>query len=238
MVEAMGKRALLVFAVAAGLALTSAPARSQLSAFEFPLPVSTRAVGGKYLVRWDDRFVSPLDTGLYSISWYYSATGRQEDRKRLITTFRDDFSNGFRANWTPQGQFIFDWDVRQERGGDRRFLVAPKLAGPALSKDGFPANMVVSVLVRPVGIKPEFSLAVNVQPNGRGYEVQNVGDTIRVMQNGRQLANGQQRLLRVAPNDWYWYEIGILSKHRSKEVEILMSPCKWNRSIVESIDRK
>lgn len=222
----MGKtlrtRAFLLFAASAvGLILSASPARSQLGSFDFPAPPSTRAVGGSYLVRWEDRFVGGLDPGcLYSITWYYSTTRSAEDRKRMTAVFRDDFSSGFRANWSPQGQFIFDWDVQQERGTDRRYLVAPKLAGPALSKDGFHPNVVLSALVRPIGINPEFGMALRVQPNGRGVELQNAGGALRVSQSGKPFFKGQRPLTKILPREWYWYEIGILNKGRSKDIEV------------------
>lgn len=220
--ETLRKRAfLLIAASAASLILCAAPARSQLSAFSLPTPASTRAVGGRFPVRWVDRFVGGLDPGcLYSVTWYYAANKTGEDKKRLTTVFRDDFTNGFRANWSPQGQFIFDWDVRQERDSDRRYLVAPKLAGPALSKDGFESNVVVSALVRPIGTNPEFGIALRVQPNGRGIELQSLGGVLGVTQAGKPFLHGQRRLTKILPNDWYWFEIGIMNKKRSRDIEV------------------
>lgn len=208
-------------ALAVMLALTAAPVRAQLSTFDFPAPASTRAVGGNYVVRWDDRFVGGLDPGcLYSITWYYATSKTGEDRKRITAEFRDDFTNGFRANWSPQGQFLFDWDVRQERGSDRRFLVAPKLAGPALSKDVFAPDIVLSVLARPMGINPEFGVALRVQPNGRAIEMINSGGFLRVMQSGKPFLRGQRTLNQILPSNWYWFEIGVQNRARGKDIEV------------------
>jgi len=215
----MRKSAVLSLVGAASLILAALPARSQLSAFRIPQPASTLAVGGRYTVNWDDRFFNELDPGcVYSVTWFYSATRAGDDRRRLNTGFRDDFTTGFRANWKPEGEFLFDWDVNRDPRERRSYLVAPKVAGPAVSRDLFPPNMVLSVLVRPYGVRNEFAIGLRRQPNERAYELRNQGDTIRLMQSGRVLA--ERRLLRVAPHEWYWYEIGCYTARRTREVEV------------------
>jgi hypothetical protein len=215
----MRKRALLNGLLVVGLSLAAAPARSQLHAFRIPQPASTLAVGGRYLVQWDDRFLNELDPGcVYSVTWYYSASRSGEERRRAITAFKDDFSNGFRANWKPEGEFLFDWDVNKDPRDRRSYLVAPKVAGPAVSRDLFQPNAVLSVLVRPYGVRNEFAVGLRRQPNERAYELRNNGDTVRLVQSGRVLA--ERRLLRVVPSEWYWYEIGCYTARRTREVEI------------------
>lgn len=201
--------------------MLAAPAHAQLSSFELPTPPSTRAVGGQYVIRWDTKEVSPLYSCLYSVTWYYSRDRTGQDRKRITTLFSDDFSNGLRGNWVPQGQFLFDWEVKQERGTNRRYLVAPKFGGPAISRDVVPIDSVVSALVQPLGIKSDFSIGLGIQPNGRGFELQNTGDVIRVVSGGRVVAGGERRALGLNPSQWYWYEIGLHRKGRGgRTVEI------------------
>lgn len=211
-----------------------APAHAQLSSFELPTPPSTRAVGGQYVVRWEDKTVTPLYSCLYSITWYYSASRTGEDRKRITTVFRDDFETGLRANWVPQGQFLFDWEVKQERGTDRRYLVAPKLAGPAISRDVVPVDSVVSALAQPLGIKADFSIGLGIQANGRGYELQNTGDMIRVVQGGRVLAGAERRALGLNPTQWYWYEIGLRRKpNRTVEIRVRVFDEKREKVVLQ-----
>jgi hypothetical protein len=206
--------------IAAGTLALAAPAGAQLRSFDLPAPPSTRAAAGRFTIRWEDRFGDLFPNCLYSITWYYASSPAGEDRKRIVTEFRDDFSGGLRVNWEPQGLFPFDWEVRQERGTGRRFLAAPRQGGPAVSRADFSRDVVLSVLMRPVGIAPEFSIGLRVQPNGRAYEVTTKEDVLRLTQAGRGILGGEARLRgRVSPLEWCWYEIGIQTR-RNRDVEI------------------
>src|SRR5262245_3975892 len=116
------KVSLLAAAAALMTGWAAIPARSQGGCpFQFPPATNLRASGGGYQVRWEDVPPQALDLGVYSLTWYYGSRRDGADRVRLATIFRDDFNGGgFRANWQPQGQFVFDWDLKTETLKDRR----------------------------------------------------------------------------------------------------------------------
>jgi hypothetical protein len=221
MTQANGIRVLLLLAVTVvGLLLVPTPAHSQLAGFEFTPPATTRAVGGRYTVQWRDR-VNEFATEPPAITWYYSKNAAGEDRKRMRSVlFHDDFSGGFRANWNPQGQFFLDWEVRKDRDANRQYLVAPRFAGPAFSRDPFPRDVVFSALVRSPGIQPEFTLGLRAQANGKAYQVEHGQGVVRITQAGRPIPRAEHRLPAMGLHEWYWYEVGLKTQRRSKDVVI------------------
>jgi hypothetical protein len=191
------------------------PARSQ-GAFRFQPPVSTRAVGGSYTVRWTDDDNGIAD-GCRSITWYYSPRSDGSDRKRMTTRYRDDFT-GYMARWKPEGAFNFDWKLR--RDGERgHVLYSRGESGPLYSREATDENVVVSTLVRPRNLKNDVCIGFRLGANGTGYEVRSEGNVLRVLQEGEPLPGAMRRVFEITPRKWYWYEVGLRSR-RGKEVEI------------------
>ena len=205
--------------IALGLAcgVMAAPSvTAQNRALAFAPPQSTRAVAGRYLVRWTDNALPASVEALRSITWYYSTSPDGTDRKRMVTRGYEDFSN-FLANWRPQGPLTLDWVTRQDRG--RKILSCAANIGPAYSTMPVDQDSVISVLVRPRGIRSDFSLGARVQVNGgiRGYEIRNTGDTIQILQSGQLLR--RQPVTLLGGNNWYWYEFGLRTRKKT-DVEI------------------
>src|SRR5262249_52838490 len=105
--KAMSKRR--VFGIAAlgaagALWLLSVPAVAQFAEFRILPPTPPRGEAGPLPLRWADP--NPFQQDSTSITWYYSRTPDGQDRKRVVSSFRDDFSRkSFRQNWHPQGAF-------------------------------------------------------------------------------------------------------------------------------------
>ena len=185
---------------------------------------ASRAVTGKYEVRWLDNYnATAVDDGpLPSLTWYYATRPDGSDRKRMTTYFRDDFRNGYRRNWRPEQPNVFEWKVFKEEGKGNFF--AGLDAGPAVSEFGSdetaPKDIVISALVRPRGKGQEFALGGRVRPGGIGYAIRGAGDTLRVVVGGNQKPLRHHRCPQLAsPTGWYWYELGVRTR-KKKEVEI------------------
>src|SRR5688572_27375873 len=156
---------LAVTIVAIGAALAVRPALSQTAGFRIIQPNQApvpRAEGGSFTVRWADPSAVTIDTGcLTAITWYYASQPDGSDRVRMVTQFREDFSEGFRHNWRAEGPFDYDWIVRKETG--RRFLSGRGDATPVISLDAPERDTVISALVRPRGLRNEFALGLRMQ---------------------------------------------------------------------------
>lgn len=202
--------------VAAGLlaGLSALPARSQVGTlhFRFQTPASLRAAGGFHTVTWDDVPAGGLDPGLFSITWYYTRLADGADRRRITTEFHDDFSEGLRKNWRPEGPFDFDWRLARDRDRkDRRdVLRGPAQSGPCMSLKSVSGDAVVSVLVRPEGLRSEFGIGVRMQSENRGFELRSEGNLVRLFRSREELEPAQT-IRNLTPGAWYWYELGIRS---------------------------
>jgi len=203
-----------------GLLAGAGAARAQGSGFEIRSASPPRvAPGAPVQIRWTDQMADAVDEGLTSITWYYASRPDGHDRKRISTRFRDDFRQGYVANWRAEGRFIFDWIVREDRSRRpaRLFLAGNRDAGRILSRAEPERDTVLSVLLRPRGgAAGEFGVGVRIQPGGRGYEA-------RVSRGCLQLYEGGQKLseclsAEVLPRNWYWLEIG--TRGRKGDVEL------------------
>lgn len=216
--------------VAIGTALAVRPALSQTAGFRIIQPTQSpvpRAESGSFTVRWADPSAVTIDTGsLTAITWYYASQPDGSDRVRMVTQFREDFSEGFRHNWRAEGPFDYDWIVRKEPG--RRFLSGRGDATPVISLDAPERDTVISALVRPRGHRNEFALGLRIQANGRGFEVRNSNNKIQLIQAGRVLSDLPS--LEVSPRNWYWYEVGL--RTRKTEVECRVRVLDEKRSRV------
>ena len=80
-------------------------------------------------------------------------------------------------------------------------------------------NSVISVLVRPRGIRNSFSLGARIQQqNGRGWEVRNQNGNIQILQAGQLLA--QRSASNLIGNNWYLYELSLLCTRKKSDVEV------------------
>ncbi len=175
-------------------------------------PANLRAIGGSYTIKWEDDDKTRLfaGNGLESITWYYSSQANGGDRVRMASFFREDFrgQGALFARWAVQGGLNLDWLVKNDR---RRYLSGNRNAAPIALKQLIDRDVVVSVLVRPTGIQNQFGIGLRWQPNGKGYEIRNVNNSLEVGEAG-QAPVVQERLLQVIPRNWYWYEIGMRTK--------------------------
>ena len=174
-------------------------------------PANLRAIGGSYTIKWEDGGRDKLfgGNGLESITWYYATDRAGADRVRMASFFHEDFSGqALFARWAAQGGLNLDWLIKKDR---RRYLSGNRNAAPIALKQLIDRDVVVSVLVRPTGIQNQFGIGLRWQPNGKGYEIRNVNNSLEVGEAG-QAPVIQQRLLQVIPRNWYWYEIGMRTR--------------------------
>lgn len=208
----MLKRAYVAIALAAvAVGISQNRASAQVGELRIPEPANVRAIGGSYTVTWEDDGKDKLfvGNGLESITWYYSSQPNGADRVRMASYFREDFSGpALFARWAAQGGLNLDWLVKKDR---RRYLSGNRAAAPIALKQLIDRDVVVSVLVRPTGIQNQFGIGLRWQPNGKGYEIRNVNNSLEVGEAG-QAPVIQERLLQVIPRNWYWYEIGMRTK--------------------------
>lgn len=214
-----------------------APARSQSGLpLQFPPPASLRASTGSYTIRWEDIPPGGIDPGLYSLTWYY-ATGKDgSDRRRMGTAFHDDFSAGFRANWSPDGPFVFDWALRSDPGRPGRTYLTGPATGCADSQVAAPTDSVISVLARPDGIRGQVGIGVRKQARERCYTLVCTGDALKLMRGGEEL---QKQPIRppLRLRDWYWFEIGMLNR-KQKDVVIRIRVFDEKRErLIAAMDR-
>jgi hypothetical protein len=186
-------------------------AYAQVGELRISQPANLRAIGGSYTITWEDDDKTRLfaGNGLESITWYYSSQPNGADRVRMASFFHEDFSGpALFARWAAQGGLNLDWLVKKDR---RRYLSGNRNAAPIALKQPIDRDVVVSVLVRPTGIQNQFGLGLRWQPNGKGYEIRNVNNSLEVGEAGLPPVI-QERLLQVIPRNWYWYEIGMRTK--------------------------
>jgi hypothetical protein len=205
-----------VFGIAAVLAVAATswllsvpPAVAQLGEFRILQPAPVRVQSGVLPLRWSDP--NQFEEDATSITWYYSRTPDGQDRKRVVSFFRDDFSRKtFRQNWHPQGPFRAEWAIRTDR--DRgRVLVGGKGGGPCSSWGEVSGNVAVSLLVRPHGPRNEFGLGVKTDQDGSGYYCLSDGQNLKLVKREEQDEVLASTPLGDAaePGHWYWYEVSV-----------------------------
>ncbi len=196
-------------------------ASSQGIPISFRPPSATQAVDGMYLVQWDDVGEQDPAVAPVSIAWYYSLRPDGSDKRRLTTLLREDFSGGYLMRWQPNGPFQLDWSVKREIGGadSFSFLRGGREAGPILLKDTLPRDVVISVRVRPTGVKNEFGISLRPQGDDRGFDLRNSGLEVSLHEQGKEL---QSQPLGEAsfPRRWYWYEISCRNQQRAVEIRV------------------
>lgn len=205
-----------------GIGAATVPALCQNLGFQIQTPDFKQVVGGLYSVKWEDR--ATLGANPANITWYYSPNPDGSERRRMVSTFRDDFSRGsFRAKWRPSGPFETDWAVRQEGREKRQFLSGDRNAGHCSSNEIIQNNVVLSVLVRPTTIRNSFYIGLRSQEGvrgmGDGYYIRNDGlkmDIVRV-EDGETVL-GSASLGQITTQKWYWYEFSL--RTRRTEVEV------------------
>lgn len=168
-----------------------------------------------YTLCWRDLGAVGLYDGVKSLTWYYSTRRDGSDRKRLTTTFRDEFGPDFARRWRNEGATNLDWIVRRD---GRQFLSVPGGALPSrtISREPLIRDAVVSALVRPRDLKSGFSLALRMGQNGGGYLLTTGEKGVRFTDGAREIEN--RSTAKINPNTWYWYEVGL--KTRKDEVVI------------------
>lgn len=178
-----------------------------------------RAAGGQYTVRWEDVPPDGIDPGVYSLTWYYSARKDGSERKRMATLFQDDFrGGGFRTNWAPEGAFVFDWVLKRDSQLRRNVLSGP-MDGRAVSRTGFPANSVVSVLARPDGLNGRVGLGLRTQErSGKAYWLKCDATSISLVR-GEEVIRKQRVRPPLRLSSWYWFEMGLRNR-KEKDVVI------------------
>jgi hypothetical protein len=142
---------------------------------------------------------------------------RAEVVRRFFT--HDDFSNGFARNWRAQGKFGYQWTVKEDPKEHRYYLPGPRNADPVLSIDNPPGNCVVSVLLRP-NSKGTFGIGLRVPGNGKGIELRNNGESVRVYVPGRDEPLIDEPLPNSTPKAWYWHDLGVRTIRRGPDIEI------------------
>ncbi len=196
------------------------PASSQGAPFRFLPPPSTEALD-RFTILWSDDPESDPAVSPTSITWFYSASRDGTDRRRIATSFHDDFSRGYLRRWKPTGPFAFDWTVARDGEGRTKlsYLKGGRQSGPIVFREALEfRNTVISARVRPTGIKNEFAIGFRTQPTDEGYEVRNRGLEVEVLEQGKSIAS---RPLGDAsfPGRWYWYEVSCRNQG-GKGVEI------------------
>jgi len=199
---------------AGALWLLSVPAVAQFGEFRIFPPAAARGETGPLPLRWADP--NPFQEDSTSITWYYARTPEGQDRKRVVSFFRDDFSRKtFRQNWHPQGAFRAEWAIRNDR--DRgRVLVGGKGGGPCSSWGEVSGNVAVSLLVRPNGPRSEFGLGVKTDQDGSGYYCLNDGQSLKLVKREEQdeVLAAAPLASAAEPGRWYWYEVSLRSMGR------------------------
>jgi hypothetical protein len=204
-------------------------ASAQAADLRIEQPANLRAIGGSYTIKWEDDDKTRLfaGNGLESITWYYSSQPNGADRVRMSSYFFEDFGGpALFARWAAQGGLNLDWLVKKDR---RRYLSGNRNAAPIALKQLIDRDVVVSVLVRPTGIQNQFGIGLRWQPNGKGYEIRNVNNSLEVGEAGLPPVI-QERLLQVIPRNWYWYEIGMRTKGQpARSVDVRVRVFDENR---------
>ncbi|MFN3652881.1 MAG: hypothetical protein ACK47B_25160 [Armatimonadota bacterium] len=196
------------------------PVFSQVSRFDLQEPLSRLIIGGSVQLQWSADTPAVTDsTDCAAVTWFY--TPRPEDPrslKRITTQFREDFSRGLGIEWDRIPPFGFDWNADFEEAENRYFLrSSQKDAGPVVSQVELDQNSVLSVMVRPTTVSPQFAIGMRVQPNLNGYFIRQDGNSAKLMSGGRVLK--EIRLTDIRRKRWYYYELGLRSWKR-KDVEI------------------
>jgi hypothetical protein len=208
----MKRRGLWCGLVVAAAVVGAAPAVSQDVSLRLPPPPTAQAITGAYRLQWEDLAPGAVEDRMVSFAWYYATKADGSDRKRIVTSLRDDFAN-FRANWTCPGPFPFDWSLTKREIGT--VLKADKGASPLYSNNAIPANSVVSLKVRPLLGASTWGVTLRVQKLDTGLEFRHDGNKLRIFEAGEQI----DAFIVGLPPGWYWYEIGLQNK-KGRDVEI------------------
>jgi hypothetical protein len=231
-----------------GGALLALPSLADGGGLEILPPEPVRG-DGPILLRWRETRANELEDCPSAITWYYSPTADGTGKKRIPTRFWDNFSRGFRDNWRPEGQFIFNWIIDQDpvtkefllRCVDRPFRSALVLVEPVEEAS------VVSIRVRPRGPRGQFRVYFRLQDQGPAnlnpvlpglaYAVRQSGSKVQLQVSDSKEALGDCDLQNLPPDKWYWYEIGVRTK-KKREVEFRVRVYdESHQTVIGSFDR-
>src|SRR5262249_8875628 len=159
------------------------------------------------------------DRGVASITWYYSARPDGQDRRRVVTYFHDTFDGEYGENWVPVNAVRPDWSIYREPGRAPRHILRGRTGGdPLVSLDPFTDSFVASTRLRPRPGARDFGVAVRANRETPGYYA--LRGTAELLNPEAPGVCATKPVRDVDADRWYWYELGIRSRSRDREIVV------------------